>query len=77
MNMNAFSLGELATAVTIMCAALGGLMAICMKSRCDQVTCCFGLVNLHRTLPADAVVVDVPPSPPAVVESKQTQPPAK
>ena len=77
MNMNAFSLGELATAVTIMCAALGGLMAVCMKSRCDQVTCCCGLVNLHRTLPADAVVVDVPPAPPAVVESKQTQPPAK
>ena len=75
--MNAFSLGELATAVTIMCAALGGLLAVCMKSRCDKVQCCCGLVKLHRTLPADAVVVDVPPVPPAVVESKQTQPPAK
>lgn len=76
--MNAFSLGELATAVTIMCAALGGLMAVCMKSRCDKVQCCCGLVKLHRTLPADAVVVDVPPPPPpAVVEDKQTQPPPK
>ena len=76
--MNAFSLGELATAVTIMCAALGGLLAVCMKSRCDRVTCCCGLVKLHRTLPADATVVDVaPPAPPAVVESKQTQPAPK
>ena len=48
-----FTLGELATAITIMAASLGGLLAVCMKSKCDQVRCCFGLLEVHRQVVAE------------------------
>ena len=60
--MNAFSLGELATAITICCASLGGLLAVCMRSRCDEVKCCFGLLQLHRQIPAVPEVEDAAPA---------------
>jgi hypothetical protein len=47
-----FSLGELATAVTIMAASLGGLLAVCFKSRCDDISCCFGCLKIHRNVPS-------------------------
>ena len=46
-------MGELATAITIMAASLGGLLAVCMKSKCDQVRCCFGLLEVHRQVVAE------------------------
>jgi hypothetical protein len=54
-----FTLGELATAVTIMAASLGGLLAVCFKSRCDDISCCFGCVKIHRNVPAE----EAPPAP--------------
>ena len=55
-----FTLGELATAITIMAASLGGLLAVCMKSKCDQVRCCCGLVELHRQVAAEEPAPAIP-----------------
>jgi hypothetical protein len=49
--MIAFTLGELATAVTIMAASLGGLLAVCFKSKCDDISLCYGCCKIHRNVP--------------------------
>jgi hypothetical protein len=51
--MIAFTLGELATAVTIMAASLGGLLAVCFKSKCDDINICYGCCKIHRNVPQE------------------------
>ncbi len=52
--MTPYTLGELSTAVVIITGAVGGLLAVCFKSRCDTISCCWGLCNVHRAVPAES-----------------------
>ena len=48
--MDSFSLTELASFITIVVGAVGGLLVVAFKSKCDQVNCCWGGIKCHRVV---------------------------
>lgn len=69
MTMAPYSLGELSTAVVIILGAAGGLLAVCFKSRCDQIRLCWGCCDVHREVASTDETADIenpPDAPPPV-----------
>jgi len=36
------------TITTLFCGSFGLVVRYCLKSKCDNVNICFGLINVHR-----------------------------
>ena len=60
--MDPFSLTELASFVTIVVGALGALLAVAFRSKCDEINCCWGGIKCHRVVVADEDEAVVPPA---------------
>jgi len=60
--MDPFSLTELASFVTIVVGALGALLAVAFRSKCDTINCCWGGIKCHRVVVADEDEAVVPPA---------------
>jgi len=41
------------TIITILTGCIGLCIKYCLKSKCDNVKCCFGLVEIHRDTEAE------------------------
>jgi len=45
-----FTLNELAVFVGLVLGSVGGLMAVCSKSKCDTINICWGGLKCHRVI---------------------------
>ena len=43
------------TIASLICAAFGLVIRYCLKSRCDNVNLCFGLIAIHRNVELESV----------------------
>lgn len=41
------------TISTLVCGSFGLVIRYCLKSKCDNINICFGLVNVHRDIKAE------------------------
>ena len=41
------------TIATLICGSFGLVVRYCLKSKCDEVNLCFGLVKVHRDIKAE------------------------
>lgn len=41
------------TISTLVCGSFGLVVRYCLKSKCDNINICFGLVNVHRDVKAE------------------------
>ena len=48
-----YNINEVAGAISLILGGLGGLLLIIFKSRCSQISCCWGLWSCIRVLPPD------------------------
>ena len=50
------------TLSTIILGCLGMTLKILFKSKCSQVSVCFGLCNIHREVQLETEIIDVIPT---------------
>jgi len=41
------------TISTLVCGSFGLVVRYCLKSKCDEVNLCFGLIKIHRDIKAE------------------------
>ena len=41
------------TISTLICGSFGLVVRYCLKSKCDEVNLCFGLIKVHRDIKAE------------------------
>jgi len=41
------------TISTLVCGSFGLIVRYCLKSKCDEVNLCFGLIKVHRDVKAE------------------------
>jgi len=41
------------TIATLTCGSFGLVVRYCLKSKCDEVNLCFGLIKVHRDIKAE------------------------
>jgi hypothetical protein len=41
------------TISTLVCGSFGLVVRYCLKSKCDEINLCFGLVKVHRDIKAE------------------------
>jgi len=41
------------TISTLVCGSFGLVVRYCLKSKCDEVNLCFGLIKVHRDIKAE------------------------
>jgi len=42
------------TISSLICASFGLVVRYCLKSKCDEVKICYGLINVHRDVKLEA-----------------------
>lgn len=47
---NTFDSVFFVTVITIMTGSIGLCLKFCLKSKCDNVKLCWGLINIHRNV---------------------------
>lgn len=47
---NTFDSVFFVTVITIMTGSIGLCLKFCLKSKCDNVKLCYGLINIHRNV---------------------------
>ena len=43
------------TIASLVCGAFGLVIRYCLKSRCDNVNLCFGLIAIHRNVELESI----------------------
>ena len=43
------------TIASLVCGAFGLVIRYCLKSRCDNVNLCFGLITIHRNVELESI----------------------
>jgi hypothetical protein len=43
------------TIASLICGAFGLVIRYCLKSRCDNVNLCFGLIAIHRNVELESI----------------------
>ena len=43
------------TITSLVCGAFGLVIRYCLKSRCDNVNLCFGLIAIHRNVELESI----------------------
>ena len=61
-GLSNFTLNELAVFVGLILGSVGGLMAVCSKSKCDTINLCWGGLKCHR------VITPIEPPPEVEIE---------
>lgn len=41
------------TIATLVCGSFGLVVRFCLKSKCDEVNFCYGLIKIHRDIKAE------------------------
>ena len=52
-QLDDFSLDQMAGATALIVSSIGGLLLIIFKSKCKTISCCWGLLNCIREVPAN------------------------